>query len=457
MRSYLLVCTLWLACLPGVARAEDAAGDWVGFMASGFKVIVHVEAAAGGYSGKLRTPNGNVTALDQVTSDGKHLHFAARKIELSYDGDWNGAKGVWAGTLTLGQAYPLDFRRAKPEDLAAQVVRRPQEDAIAAGPRPYSQRDVSITTPIAGVSLAGTYSIPDGQGPFPAVVLVSGTGRNTRDEDVNGHKVFLVLADALNRQGIAVFRYDKRGVAGSTGSFSMATTADFAADADAALNWLSTQPEVLSGKVGIIGHSEGGIIAPMVAAGSRKVAFVVTIAGPGLRGDKLFVLQAARVAAADGVPADYIERRKAFDEKLFAAALSSPDAKLAMERVKAVVDEGVRDKIVDAEQAKGLPASTITPWMRYFLANDPARTLKKIKVPILVLNGSLDLQVPPAENLPVIRQALKNNRQATVMELLGLNHLLQTARTGSPAEYAEIDETMSPAALRIITDWVKAR
>lgn len=455
MKTFLLTCMLLIAVLPVVSRAEEAAGDWIGFMASGFKVVAHIEKdAAGVYSGNLRTPNGNVTAFDSVKSDGQHLHFTIARLELSYDGDWDAAKRTWTGSLILGQTYPLAFRRASADDLAIRGRKRPQEEAIAAGPRPYAERDVVIDAPGSPVSLAGTYSVPEGKGPFPAVVLVSGTGPNTRDQDVEGHKIFQVLADALNREGLAVLRYDKRGAGKSTGKYGMATTADFTDDADAALNWLSGQPEVKTGGIGIVGHSEGGVIAPAVAARNEAAAFVVMIAGPGIRGDKLFLLQSALVSASYGVPQDYIAKRQAFDEKLYAAALSSFDPTIARARVQAVVDQGLRDKVIDAEQARSLPGSTTTPWMLYFLSYNPAIALRKLDQPILAINGSLDLQVPPRENLAAIRNALSKNRRAEIRELPGLNHLLQTAKTGSPAEYGDIDETMSPQALKIITEWI---
>ncbi|MBP2160028.1 MULTISPECIES: S9 family peptidase [Asticcacaulis] len=454
MKAFLFLCALLATSLPGMVIAEEAAGDWIGSMDSGFKVIVHIDKdAAGAYSGTLRTPNGNVTAFDTITSDGQRLRFAIARLELSYDGDWDSTGNIWAGKLTLGQTYPLAFRRATPEDLALKVRKRPQEDAINAGPRPYAERDVAI--PSSGnISLAGTYSVPDGKGPFPAIVLVSGTGPNTRDEDVEGHKVFQVLSDALNRQGVAVLRYDKRGAGKSTGNYGMATTNDFTDDAEAVLNWLSQQPEVKVESIGIIGHSEGGIIAPAVAVRNAKTAYVAVIAGPGVRGDRLFLLQSPLVSASYGTPQDHITKRQAFDEKLYAAALSSPDPVVARTRVQAVVDQGLKDKVIDAGEAKSLPGSTTTPWMRQFLANDPANTLAKVRQPILVLNGSLDLQVPAKENLAAIRQALKNNPRADIRELPGLNHLLQTAKAGSPAEYGDIDETIAPSALEQITTWI---
>jgi uncharacterized protein len=296
--------------------------------------------------------------------------------------------------------------------------------------------------------------MPEGEGPFPAVVLISGTGQNTRDEDVWGHKVFVILADALNRTGIAVLRYDKRGVGGSSGDYDSATTADFTSDAEAATAWLKTQPQIDAKRIGVLGHSEGGIIAPAVAAADESVAFVVMIAGPCIRGDRLFVLQSAMTAKAYGAPDDYIAKRKVFDQELYGAIVSAPSDSAAIDRAKALIAQGVADKIVDRNEAETLAQDDARPWERYFLAYDPAPTLSRLTVPVLALNGSLDVQVPAKENLAAARQALKNNSNATVIELAGMNHLLQDAKTGAPSEYNDIEETMSPTALKIITDWV---
>ncbi|MGB6483340.1 MAG: alpha/beta fold hydrolase [Candidatus Acidiferrales bacterium] len=434
--------------------AQSLPGDWIGQMNGGFKVRIHFEATGSGFSGKLINPSGNETVLDQITSDGTHLHFAVTKLNLSYDGVWNDRDNVWDGNLTFQQVYPLTLRRATAEDMGPAVHKRPQEDAIDAGPAPYVRQDVHFKNVAAHNQLAGTLSVPNGKGPFPAVVLISGTGHNTRDEDVWGHKVFLVLADALNRKGIAVLRYDKRGVGGSSGDYDAATTADFASDAEAAVIWLKTQPQIDASRIGVLGHSEGGIIAPAVAAADKSVAFVVMIAGPCIRGDKLFVLQSAMTAKAYGAPDGYIAKRKVFDQKLYDAIISAPSESAALDRAKALVAQGVADNIVDAKEAETLAKDDTTPWERYFLAYDPAPTLARLTVPVLVLNGSLDVQVPAKENLAAARDALRNNSNATVVELPGMNHLLQDAKTGAPSEYNDIEETMSPAALKIITDWL---
>jgi pimeloyl-ACP methyl ester carboxylesterase len=425
-------------------------------MNASFKVRIHVERISSGFGGKLINPGGNETVLDQITSDGTHLHFAVNRLNLSYDGVWSDEEKAWKGNLTFQQVYPLVLKRATAEDMAPLVHQRPQEDAINAGSAPYVQREVHFNNLAAHNQLAGILSLPNGEGPFPAVVLVSGTGHNTRDEEVWGHKIFLVLADALSRKGFAVLRYDKRGVGGSSGDYDAATTADFASDAEAAVAWLEAQGQIESNRVGVLGHSEGGIIAPAVAAADKSVAFVVMIAGPCIRGDKLFVLQSAMTAKAYGAPGDYIARRKVFDSELYSAILSAPSESAALDRAKALVAQAVADKIVDANEAETLPKDDTRPWELYFLAYDPAPTLAKLTVPVLALNGSLDVQVPAKENLAAALEALKKNPKATVMELAGMNHLLQDAKTGAPSEYNDIEESMSPTALKVITDWLSA-
>lgn len=450
----IIVPMLLLCGMASSAFGQGLAGDWTGQMNGGFKVRIHFERTESGFSGKLINPSGNETVLDQIASDGEHLHFAVNKLNLSYDGVWNDQEKAWKGNLTFQQVYPLVLKRATAEALGPAVHKRPQEDAISAGPAPYVQREVHFDNLAAHNQLAGTLSLPNMGGTFPAVVLISGTGRNTRDEDVWGHKVFLVLADALTRKGFAVLRYDKRGVGGSLGNYDGATTANFTSDAQSAVAWLKTQSQIDSSRIGVLGHSEGGIISPAVAAADKSVAFVVMIAGPCIRGDRLFVLQSAMTARAYGAPDDYIAKRKVFDQELYNAVVSAPSESAALDRAKALVAQGVADKIVDANEADTLAKDVTTPWERYFLAYDPGPTLARLTVPVLVLNGSLDVQVPAKENLAAAREALKNNKDATVVELPGMNHLLQDAKTGAPNEYNDIEETMSPAALKIITDWL---
>ncbi|HTW78531.1 MAG TPA: alpha/beta fold hydrolase [Terracidiphilus sp.] len=435
------------------ASAQDATGDWIGQLNSGFKVRIHIDKTSSGFSGYLTNASGNRTDLDEVIFNGPHLHLAVTKLSLTYDGTWSAQEHAWNGTLHFQQDYALSLRPSTQADPGRAIHRRPQEEKIAAGLLPYEQRQVVFENALAHNRLAGTLSLPEGSGPFPAVVLVSGTGHNTRDEEVSGHEVFVVLADALSRRGFAVLRYDKRGVGGSTGNFDAATTEDFASDADAAVRWLCAQPMIDSRRVGILGHSEGGIIAPMVAVSDSKVAFVVMIAGPALRGDKLFVLQSAMTARAYGAPEDYIARRMIFDQTLYDAVIAAPSASAALESAQRIVAEGVAEKLVDENEAKTLAQDVTSAWERYFLAYDPAPALARLSVPVLAMYGSLDVQVPGMEDLVAASKALKSNANAVVVLLPGKNHLMQDATTGAPNEYNDIEETMSPAALGVIVDW----
>jgi pimeloyl-ACP methyl ester carboxylesterase len=447
------LCSLTMLALSLAASAEEAAGNWTGQLQGGFKVRIHISKSTSGYTGYLTNPSGNRTDFDQVTSDSSHLHFAVAKLNLSYDGAWNVKEGAWTGSLTFQQVYLLSLKRATAADLAPAAHKRPQEDVIASGPLPYQQRNVEFENASGQNRIAGTLSMPKGSGPFPGIVLVSGTGHNTRDEDVWGHKVFVVLTDALCRRGFAVFRYDKRGVGGSTGNFDTATTADFATDAGAAVDWLRSHPNIDSQRVGILGHSEGGIIAPMVAASDKSIAFVVMIAGPALRGDKLFVLQSAMTARAYDAPEDYIARRKVFDQELYEAIIAAPSEASAQKIAETLVAQAVAEKLVDQNEAKTLARDDTSLWERYFLAYDPAPALSQLSVPVLAIYGSLDVQVPAKEDLLAATEALKTNSRAVVVVMPGKNHLLQDARTGGPNEYNDIEETMSPSALELIVDW----
>ncbi len=439
--------------IAGSAFAEEAAGDWTGQLNGGFRVLVHISKVDSIYSGYLTNPSGNRTGLDRIVSDGAHLQFSAGKLNLSYDATWDAQERAWVGNLTFQHVYRLALKRATAADMAPKVHRRPQEAAIAAGSLPYQQRDVVFGNAAAGDRLAGTLTVPRGRGPFPAVALVSGTGHNTRDEDVWGHRVFLVLADALSRGGFAVLRYDKRGVGGSSGDYDSATSADFASDADAAIGWLRNQAEIDPKRVGILGHSEGGIIAPMVAASDKNVAFVMLIAGPALRGDRLFVEQSAMTAKAYGAPDDYVRRRKLFDEKLYDAILTARSDAAARTTAEKIVADGVKDGLVDQNEAETLAKDDTTVWERYFLGYDPAPTLSRLTIPVLAIYGSLDVQVPAGEDSLAASEALKNDPSAMVVVLPGKNHLMQQAKTGAPNEYNDIEETMSPTALHLIVDW----
>ena len=456
------------AFIPAVLHAQQPAvasrfvGEWVGTLATpAGKLRLGLTVARDNSSGGL---TGGITSLDQgnakipatLAMHGDTLVVSMPAAQATYTAVLDAAKDSLRGTFTQGAGLPLDMGRASAP--AAPV--RPQEPKP---PFPYSSRDVTVES-APGVRLAGTILTPPGAGPFPAVVFVTGSGPQNRNEELLGHKPFLVIADYLARHGIASLRYDDRGTAQSTGNFAASTSADFADDAQAAVTFLRKQPGVAPAHVGIIGHSEGGLIAPMVAARDKDVAFIVLVAGPGLPGDSILLLQGELIAKANNTPQAMIDTNLAVNSRLFAAVKGARDSADAAARVNGIADRMTASLPVTQQaqartQLENVKAQVLAPWMQYFLKYDPRTALRQVRVPVLALDGSLDLQVPPKQDLAAIDTALKRagNRDYEVKELPGLNHLFQTAKTGSPNEYATIEETFSPTALQIIADWINAR
>jgi hypothetical protein len=272
-----------------------------------------------------------------------------------------------------------------------------------------------------------------------------------------GHKIFLVLADTLNRRGIAVLRYDKRGVGQSTGDFATASFTDYVADAEAALGFLKSRPEIAAGRVGLVGHSEGGIVAPLIGARDPSPRFVVLMAAPGMPLDQLGRLQNATISKASGIPDADIAKRLAVLDKIYVDLAAVHDDEQARAIVKADVAQAVADKVSFLLPPDMAVANFTSPRTRQLMRYNPVPALRLLKMPVLALTGSLDVQVPPEPNLGPMRAALQGNPRATVVELPGLNHLFQTAQRGAMEEYGAIEETIAPAALKLIGDWVVAQ
>ena len=470
MKQLLKLATVALALFVLASQAfaqgltAPLSGDWSGsLVVSGttLHLVVHF----------MPKPDGTLTAtFDSVDQGamgltftaaqvmGQKVHLDASGIGASFDGTLDAAGKTITGSWTQGGgALPLTLTRTN----KAPALDRPQEPKP---PFPYTATDVTFPGGAAGVMLAGTLTVPPGAGPFPAVVLISGSGRNARNEEIVGHKPFLLLADTLTRRGIAVLRYDKRGVGQSTGSYAQATTEDFARDVQAAQSYLKTQPSIDPKRIGLLGHSEGGLIAPLVASRVPDVAFVVLLAGPGMEGEKILLAQSALIAKAEGASSQEIAEASALNKKVFDISEHEADPAVAKAKVEAVVLAALtpqeKKSIGDtAKFAETQSREVVSPWMRYFLTYDPRPALEKTHCPVLALDGSHDLQVPPAEDLAAIASALKagGNTQVTVQELPNLNHLFQTSKTGSPSEYGKITETMAPVALTTISDWIAAQ
>jgi hypothetical protein len=439
--------------------AKPFIGLWEGKLALpsvSLRIVLHITYAQGALTASLDSPDQGVKgiAVNEVTLDGKKITAKLAIINGSYTGqlcdDGTTLTGSWtqAGNTTI-----LDLKKID----KVSELKRPQEPKR---PFPYNEEDVTIENKKAGVTLAGTLTWPKEGKNFPVLVFVTGSGPQNRDEELLGHKPFLVISDYLARHGIASLRYDDRGIAKSTGSFAAGTTLDFADDALAAVAYLKTRKEINPEKIGVIGHSEGGLIAPIVASQSNAVAFIIMLAGTGVPGDEIINEQSTLIMRASGVGEADIRQSIDFNKTLFAIIREKLDSAATTAKLDAATDAfvaGLPDSLransdYSAAALKPKVKQMMSPWMHTFLMLDPRPYLRKVHCPVLVMNGSKDLQVPPYQNIPEIKKALDEagNRQVVVKELPGLNHLFQTAKTGSPNEYAAIEETIAPEALETI-------
>lgn len=328
-------------------------------------------------------------------------------------------------------------------------------------PFPYIEEEVSFNNQEAGATLSGTLTLPSAQGPFPVVILIAGSGDIDRNESVYGHKPFLVLADYLTRQGIAVLRYDKRGCEKSTGNYKDATTQDFSNDVLAAIAYIKSRKELNSKQIGLIGHSEGGIIAPIVTSKSKEIAFVVLLSGTGVIGEENLYQQSSLIQRARGTTEETINLSRQFLEQMVSIVKNEPDPQIADAQLRAIADNFRKaiKEIGSLEYLERIAARINSKWFRYYLTFDPNTTLKRMQVPVLVLNGDHDLQVFSKQNLPAISKALQDagNKDFTIIELPKLNHFFQTCETGAIEEYETIEETIAPSVLNLISEWILLR
>ncbi len=420
----------------------------------------------------LKTPDDKLTAtldspdqgakdipVEEVVFQNGHLRLNAKSINGVFEGDMKEDNSTIEGQWQQGGiSIPLALKKTDKVPEAP----RPQEPKP---PYPYDEREVVYENKKAGVRLAGTLTLPKSEGPFPSVLLVTGSGPEDRNETVFGHRPFLVLADYLTRRGIAVLRVDDRGIGKSTGSSANATTEDFAGDVLAGVEYLKSLKEINPKQIGLLGHSEGGLIAPMVAVKTKDVSFIVMMAGTGLTGEQILYLQSALIQKASGTSDEAITRDRKLREQMFAVVKEEQDSAAIDKKLRVVLADALVKMSEKEKQEMGYSPEMVdmtvkqmlSPWLRFFLTYDPKPTLMKVKCPVLAINGEKDLQVPPKENLSAIEQALKvaGNKDYTVKELPRLNHLFQTSSTGSPMEYSKIEETISPTALTIIGDWIE--
>lgn len=427
--------------------------------------------SAGGFRGKAKLT-------------GAEVELSVPALGVTFTGIKSADGKLLEGKFKQGPGeFPLQLAwRDEPELAAAVIRRRPQTPQP---PFAYRIEEVRFPNFAAGIELAGTLTLPEGAGPFPAAILVSGSGPQDRDETIVEHKPFHVLADHLTKAGFAVLRYDDRGVAESGGEFDTATTEDLTGDALAAFEYLRGRAEIDAGRIGIIGHSEGGLIAPWAAVRNQDVAWIVLLAGPGVNGEQILYSQGQLLLKAEGADEAGLTRQRLVQETLIGLlkdsglagereALGQRGVEQLSQKLRALAPDGQpnvarEDPLAqpDSETSQALIKTLVlsnlavmdTPWFRLFVTHEPGPILQQVKCPVLAVNGSMDLQVDPQLNLPAIEAALQagGNSDVTIRELPGLNHLFQSCQSGAVSEYGQIEETLAPELLETVTSWIQSK
>ena len=445
-----------------ISFSQDISGSWAGTLKIqhiALDLIFNIKKTDTGYLASMDSPEQGAKGIpvSKVSFTDGTLKLSIPQILMEYTGTLNATGDKISGTFTQrGQSIPLELERDK-----ATVKARPQTPPT---PYPYYTEEVSFENKKAGIKLAGTLSMPAQKGNYPAVILISGSGPQDRDETILGHKPFLVLADYLTRKGYAVLRYDDRGTAASGGDFATATSLDFAGDAQAAVQYLKGRKEINKKQVGLIGHSEGGIIAPMLAAQSRDVAFIVLLAGPAVQGSELLLLQQKAIATAEGLPEAQADEANRINSALYDIVVQSKTEAEADATLSTYLKEALQlkptsdsaERIAQDATIRNYVSELNNPWIRFFLKHNPAKDIARVQCPVLALYGEKDVQVPAKANAEALKDALQqgNNTQVSVVILPGLNHLFQEATTGAPSEYATIEQTFSPKAMEGIGKWL---
>lgn len=443
---------------------QNLIGDWFGSLSNGakdLKIIFHIEKKDNKLVGTMDSPDQGAYGLNlnEVTLKNSEVIFDMSVFKISYKGQFY-AKDSIIGEFKQG-TYTTTLNLKKSDKALSTKPNRPQEPK---GPFPYKIKEVTFKNDLENFKLAGTLTIPEGKGPFPAMILVSGSGQQNRDSEIMGHKPFWVIADYLTRNGIAVLRYDDRGAGKSEGNFQAATTADFAYDAQSAYIFLKKQKKIDKDRIGIIGHSEGGMVAQMVAAADTQVRMIVLLASPGVPISELMLKQTEMTLRQSGISEAEIQVSIELNRKFYNVLLNQPDNNLAKKEIENIINDHANSMTSEEaneikKQQPILTKTLLTPWFRYFINFVPDHYLKQVKCPVLAINGDKDVQVSCEENLYGIAGSLEKygNRRYEFHKMPNLNHLMQTCETGAVSEYMKIEETFSPDVLKIMRDWIKAR
>lgn len=438
-----------------IMRGQEIAGRWNGLLkiqGKELRIVFNISKTQNSLSATMDSPNERTGGIPvtTITFENSVLKLEIKNSGITYEGTLNKDEIIIGNFKQNDQNIALDLSHYKVTKEIKAAYQEPEK------PYPYYTEDVIFDNKIDNVILKGTLSLPQKEGNFPVVILIPGYGKQSRDKEYLGHKSFLVLGDYLTKKGIGVLRFDDRGAGKSTGDYSKATTADFSKDVEAGVAYLKTRKEINKNKIGLLGHSEGGLISAIVAGNSKDINYIVSLAGPGLRGDEIMLQLRELILCDTSIPEAEIQKgqdqlRGAYNIILNSAS-NNETLKTEIRRYfKSTMGVTATDEdIIATSQA------VLSPWMYHFLRFDPSTAFKKVKCPVLALNGAMDMQVSAEENLNAIKAAVLSggNKKVTTKILPNLNHFFQQTQTGSPAEYTAIAQTFSPIALEEISRWI---
>jgi uncharacterized protein len=467
MRKLFIISSMMLAATMLQAQDSRFAGTWEGVLNVGIelRIVFHIKQnPSGSLTATADSPDQSAFGIpcDTVVTAGNTIDIEMNSLKANFNGKLVNDSTI-EGTFTQGASFTLHLKKG---NKAVAEIKRPQSPKP---PFPYKSEEVEYDNNDKSIRFGATITIPGGNGPFPAALLITGSGPQNRDEEILGHKPFAVLADHLTTKGYIVLRVDDRGTGKTTGRFETATSEDFANDVHAGIEYLLQRPEVNRKKIGLIGHSEGGMIAPMVATSRKDIDFIVLMAAPGVPITNLMTDQNAAILRTAGISENAVASYSILYRKILQHATVAKDTVTLLENLRKSITEwtttanknillelGLDDPTARESMASTIAHTMASPWFRYFLSFDPAPYIEKLQVKTLVINGDRDIQVISSSNLKGIRESLKKSKakQVEIKELPGLNHLFQECKTCKLEEYGQIEQTISPIVLETISGWL---
>jgi len=450
--------------------SQNISGDWYGLLkapTSSIRIIFHIVLDSNRYLSTMDIPEQGAKRLlmdSTMISDG-HVRLKMSAYTIYYNGTYYADSNIIKGIFNQG-AFSIPLNLSRTPIKAPEVPARPQ-DPISF---PYKQEEVVFKNPKSSNSLSGTLTIPTETKPGKLIILLAGSGPNNRNEELGAginHRPFLVWSDFLTRNGYAVLRFDKRGIGKSTGDYGSAKTSDFASDAQAAIDFVQSRPDLKGLSLGLMGHSEGGILAPLLASRNPSVKFVVMLAGPGVPLSQLMIKQRGDFIKLSGGDEKAVKSSDSLFGKIYTCmnankAISTQELysklfTIIAQSIKNEQGNGQSEEKIQQTAKAYTNALTSSPWLREFISYQPDTYLSKLKCPVLALNGTLDYQVDATENLNGIKTSLEKagNTNYEIDPMPNLNHLFQKAKTGSLSEYSQIPETVDPEALNKVLSWIQ--